>query len=89
MVIVSRDAFNEHAPTVVAVPFTTFRGRRLAPSHVLVAAGDGGLAVDSVALIEHLRDLSKNRLGRLWGVISTENMHAIDDALKSLLALDK
>jgi len=86
VVLVSRDIVHERGRNVIAVPLTTYRGQPLAPSNVLVSAGDGGLTQDSVALAEQVRVLSKTRLGRHWGAIAVATLEKIDHALK--LALD-
>ncbi len=87
VVIVSRDAINVAAPVVLGVPCTTYRQqRRLYPSHVLLRAPDGGLAVDSIALCEQVRALAKARVVRLRGSLSAHSMQRIDRAL--MIALD-
>lgn len=87
VIVVSRDALNDAIPVVLAVRCTTHRpGRRIYPTHVLVKARDGGLDVDSVALAEQVRVLSKGRLRRLRSTISAATMTQLDRAL--LIALD-
>lgn len=87
VVIVSRDAINQASTALIAVPFTTYRPqRRLYPSQALVRASDGGLTVDSVAMAEQVRVLSKRRLGRHLGMLSPHGLAAVDRAL--LIALD-
>src|SRR4051795_3623583 len=68
--IVSLDARNELANSVLAVPITT--NLRPAPTHVLLAAGQGGLERDSMARCENVSYLHKSRLSRgpLAGSIS-------------------
>lgn len=87
VVIVSRDMINAVSPVLLVVPCTTYRpGRRLYPSQVLVAAPEGGLVVDSVALGEQVRALARSRLGRCWGALSPPVLRQLDQAL--LIALD-
>ncbi|MEO9256344.1 MAG: type II toxin-antitoxin system PemK/MazF family toxin [Tepidiformaceae bacterium] len=87
-VIVSRDVINDRSSHVIVVPLTSDHGRRRLPSHTVVAAGDGGLRNNSVALGEQVRALSKSRLGRQWGTLSPTTMREIDETLRSALALD-
>jgi mRNA interferase MazF len=90
VVIVSRNAINDASPVVVVVPLTSSkRGRRLYPSHVAIRASDGGLRVDSVALAEQVRAISKTRLGDLWGALSETAMRRIDRALMITLDLSE
>jgi mRNA interferase MazF len=89
VVLVSRDAINESSPTVLALPLTTFRPhRKLYPTHVVVNAPEGGLAIDSVALAEQSRVVDKTRLLRLRGVLSTATMAQITRALRIAFNLD-
>jgi mRNA interferase MazF len=87
VVIVSRDAINAASPVVVVVPLTTHRPqRRVYPSQVIVAAGDGGLEHDSVALGEQIRAISKHRLKRRRGTLAPATVERLDRAL--LITLD-
>ncbi|HEY3115677.1 MAG TPA: type II toxin-antitoxin system PemK/MazF family toxin [Chloroflexota bacterium] len=88
VIIVSRDALHDALPVVIAVPCSTMRpGRRIYPTHVLIAAPDGGLDVDSLALCEQIRVLSKSRLRRMRGTISPAARQQIDRALLTTLDL--
>ena len=60
--IVSPDARNQYATSVLAVPVTT--NFRPAPTHVPLPAGQGGLAHDSMARCENVSYLHKSRLAR-------------------------
>jgi mRNA interferase MazF len=87
VIIVSRNAINAASPVVLAVPCTTYRhGRRIYPSQVLLRAPDGGLEVDSLALGEQVRALSKTRLFRRRGALSLGALRQVDAVL--LIALD-
>ena len=87
VVIVSRDATNTVLDTVIAVPCSSYRpGRRVFVTQVMLHAPDGGLRVDSVALGEQVRGLSKRRLLRRQGLLSAEALAAVERAL--LIALD-
>lgn len=86
VVIMSRDALNAVLSVVIAVPCTTFRGRRVYPSQAVLRAGEGGLTVDSVVLCEQVRVLSKNRLKGRRGSLSLQALGTIEQALR--IALD-
>lgn len=88
VVIVTRNAINDSSPVVVVVPLTSLRrGRQLYPSHVVLKAPDGGLRVDSVALTEQVRAISKVRLEGSTGTLSDITMRRIDRALMITLDL--
>lgn len=87
VVIVSRDAINRSSPVVIVVPITDRRNKpRIYPSQVVLRAGDGGLQIESVAVGEQVRAISKVRLIKQLGHLDPESMTAIDAALK--IALD-
>jgi Growth inhibitor len=81
VLIFQNDAINTFTTTVVTVvtiPFTTNLRRAALPSCVRVAAGDGGLSDDSVALCHQLRVLDATRLIRRLGSMSQSTMVAIE-----------
>jgi mRNA interferase MazF len=87
VIIVSRNAINAALSIVIAVPCTSYRpGRRRYPSRVLLHPPEGGLTVDSLALCEQVRALSKTRLSRRRGVLSPAALAQVDEALA--IALD-
>lgn len=87
VVIISRDALNANAPIVIVVPLTSRENkRRLYPTHVELPAGEGSLSKDSVALCEQVGAISKTRLSKRIGHISSQRMSLIERTL--MIALD-
>ncbi|SRR5260370_26540556 len=83
VLIVSRDALNVNAPIVIVVPLTGRENkRRLYPTHVELSASEVGLAKDSVVLCEQVRAISKDRLKKRIGQVSSQRMSAVDAALR-------
>jgi len=88
VIIVSRDAINNSSPVVVIVPLTKVANvKRLYPNNMVLKRGDGGLSVDSVALGGQVRTISKTRLQKKRGVLSTKSMQSINRALRITLDL--
>lgn len=88
VIIVSRDAINNHSSVIVAVPLTKAANvKRSYPNNVTIEKGNGGLTVDSVALGGQIRAISKSRLLRLRGSLSIPSMKSIDRALRITLDL--
>lgn len=82
VVVISRDAINRSSPVVIVVPCTTWsEGRRLYPSQVPLHAPEGGLRVDSIALAEQVRAISKRRLTELWGTLTPSSLRGLERAL--------
>lgn len=85
--IVSLDARNEHANSVLAVPVTT--NMRPAPTHVFLPAGQGGLSFDSMARCENVSYLHKSRLvrGPLGASVSPALMRDVAQGLLRALGI--
>jgi mRNA interferase MazF len=87
VIIVSRDAINEHSPVIIVVPITGAENKaRIYPTHILLKAGDGGLTKDSIAVAEQVRAITKSRLTLNLGHLKLEHMSLISAALK--IAMD-
>ncbi len=89
VIVVSRDAINQYSPVIVVVPLTDRANvKRNYPNNVTIPRGEGGLAMDSVALGGQVRAISKSRLGQLRGALSPLMMEAVNRALRITLDLD-
>jgi mRNA interferase MazF len=87
VVVVQVDLLNRVGNTVVVVPFTSNVKRASLPSAVLVLAGLGGLANDSVALCHQVRVLDKTGLLSRLGALPPTSIDAIEDRLRFVLGL--
>lgn len=88
VLIVSRDAINNSSSVVVVVPLTDADNKsRLYPSHVLINNPEANLLLDSVALCEQVRAISKTRLSGLVGEVTDGTMDKVSKALKITLDL--
>src|SRR5438874_3071512 len=85
--IVSLDARNELANSVLAVPITT--NLRPSPTHVPLPAGQGGLLHHSMARCENVSYLHKTRLARgpLAGMITPALMRDVERCLLRALGV--
>lgn len=91
--IVSRDASNKavetHARGVVTVVPLTSPVARVLPFQALVPADPGnGLDRDSKAQAEQVRSVDVSRLVARVGMLRSEHVGAVDDALITHLGLD-
>ena len=88
VIIVSRNAINDNSPVVMIVPLTdAANAKRPYPNNVRIAAGEGGLPLDSVALAGQVRAIAVSRLLRHRGTLSADTLRAIDRALRITLDL--
>ncbi len=88
VIIVSRDAINENSSVVVCVPCTNAANcSRVYPSQLLLRKGTGGLGLDSVAMCEQVKAITKERLAKRLGVLDSQSMSALEDRLRITLDL--
>jgi mRNA interferase MazF len=87
VIIVSRDAINLSSPVVLAVPCTTYQtAKKIYPTQVLIALGEGGLTQESIAMADQVRVLAKTRLLSMRGTLSAATIQKLNVALS--IALD-
>ena len=71
-IIIQNDAGNIHSGTTLVIPLTTVIKKLNQPTHTLIKrGGDNGLAVDSMALGECVRQISFKRIRYYYGHISS------------------
>ena len=85
--VVSMDVRNRLANDVIVVPLTTTL--RPAPTHVELAAGEGGLRETSMAKCEQVTTLDKSFLirGPLAGAVSEALMREIEKAIQRAIGI--
>ncbi len=81
VLIVQNDIGNRYSPTVIAAAVTSRMSKTKLPTHIEIAAGEGGLDKDSVVLLEQLRTLDKRRLRDKIGELSPDDMREVDQGL--------
>lgn len=85
--ILQNDVANRFSPITIAAALTSQVEPDLYPTEVLVKAPEGGLQVDSVVLLNHIRSIDRRRLIRRVGRLSRETMRSVDRALMLSLGL--
>ena len=86
VLIVQNDVGNKYSPTVIAAAITSKMGKTKLPTHIDVIHGaesslDGGLARDSVILLEQVRTIDKRRLREHIGHLDDYTMRRVNTAL--------
>jgi mRNA interferase MazF len=84
--IIQNDIGNRYSPTIIVAAITTGNYRRFAVN-VEVKAPEGGLANDSIILLNQIRTIDRTRLGRHWGRVSSQTMNQVNEAIKISLGL--
>ena len=85
-VVVSDDVYNSGpAEKHIVVPVTS-KNKQI-PYHVKIVAPEGGLKMESYAMCDDIRSVSRERFQRRIGAASTPTMHSIKDCLQTLLSM--
>jgi len=90
VLILSNDGFNRVFDVVTVVPFTRQGGkaRKVFPFEVLIGAGVAGNPVDSIAMPQQIRTISRFRLLDRIGILSDfEKRREIEDRLLDHLGI--
>lgn len=77
---------DQRFPLVCVIPITGAPGQGLL--YPALAPGKSGLLKPSYALVDHLRSVDKRRVRKLYGMIASEEMMAVDAGLAAFLGLD-
>lgn len=76
---------DQRFPLIAIVPVTGTPGE--GALYPMLRPGRSGLAKTSYALVDHLRSVDKRRIRRVFGVVSTSEVHALDEGLALFLGL--
>lgn len=86
VLVVQNDVGNKFSPTIIVAAITSQTKAKL-PTHVELAAADGGLSKNSVVLLEQLRTIDKRRLKEHIGTLSEKQLPTVDQALSVSLGI--
>jgi mRNA interferase MazF len=85
VVVLQNNYFNQsRLNTVIACVITTNLKRAVASSNVLLYAGEGGLAKDSVVVTSQIVTLDKAELREYVGTLSRKHIHRVLAGLRLL-----
>ena len=87
VILVQRKNLDRFTRTVVVIPVTTNLRRAQIPGTVLIAAGEGGLSQESVALCYQIVVIDRQRLQRQLGTLSTVYLQRLGEAIRYTLDL--
>ncbi len=80
--VISPDVINEHSPVILIAPLTSKKTERVYPFEVLIEPPEGGVTQRSKVMLTHLRGVDKRRISEIYGRVSAETMHRVEEALK-------
>ncbi len=84
VLILSHDVFNEHSGTVIAIAITSQPQKAGFPLTLELKSGD--LPKQSWAKISQIRTLSTERIGKLIGKLSQEEINQVVEGLSEIIA---
>ena len=87
--VLQNDIANCHSPITIVAAISSKFGDTLYPTEVLIAALEGGLSVDSVALLNQVRSIDRQRLTKRLGAVRPATMEKIERAIQISLGLLK
>lgn len=87
VLILQNNIGNKYSPTVIVAAITSKISKSKVPTHVAIGK-EKGLTENSVALLEQLRTIDKQRLTDKITHLSTELMKEVDIALRVSLAIN-
>lgn len=79
--ILQNDVANRHSPITIVAAITSSIDEDVYPTEVRVRAREGGLARDSMVLLNQIRSIDKSRLVRRMGRLRAGTMAQVDRAL--------
>ena len=87
VLIIQNNVGNKYSPTVIVVAITSKIDKSKVPTHVSIGK-DKGLTENSVALLEQIRTIDKQRLTDKITHLSDDLMEKVDEALKISLGIN-
>lgn len=86
VLVVQNDVGNKYSPTIIVAAITSQNKAKL-PTHIELAATQGGLSKNSVVLLEQLRTIDKQRLKERIGSLNESQIPSINEALSVSLGI--
>jgi mRNA interferase MazF len=87
--IVQNDVANRHSAITIVAAITSQFDQTLYPTEVLISPPEGGLRTESVALLNQIRSIDKQRLVRRLGNLRPKTMERVDRAILISMGLIK
>lgn len=85
--VLQNDIANRYSPVTIVAAISSQFDEPLYPTEVLVQAPEGGLATDSVVLLNQIRSIDKRRLVRRLGTLRLPTLRQVDRAVQISLGL--
>jgi mRNA interferase MazF len=87
--VLQNDLANRNSPVTIVAAITSKFELPTYPTEVLIRVPEGGLKVDSVALLNQIRTIDRTRLVKRLGVLRTDTMDKVERAIQISLGIAK
>ena len=88
VLVIQNDIGNKASPTVIIAAITSKGKKKGLPTHVTIKLEEGSLPKESMAMLEQIRTIDKDRLIKYVGRIDTGSANAIERASLASLGID-
>lgn len=88
VLVIQNDAGNKVSPTVIVAAITSRKKKMTMPTHVAITMEVGRLPKNSMAMLEQIRTIDKERFKNYVGVIDKKSAEAIERASLESLGID-
>ena len=86
VVVIGNDVGNKFSPVVIVAVITSQINKAKLPTHIEIGK-ECGLQKDSIILLEQIKTIDKNRLGKYIGKADKYIMNRVDDSIQISLAI--
>ncbi len=88
VLVIQNDTGNKVSPTIIVAAITSRQKKLRMPTHVPITLEDGRLPKNSMAMLEQIRTIDKERLKNYVGKIDKRSAEAIERASLESLGID-
>lgn len=88
VLVIQNDVGNKMSPTIIVAAITSKKKKLKMPTHVSITMEDGRLPKNSMAMLEQIRTIDKERLKNYVGKIDKKSAEAIEKASLESLGID-
>ncbi len=88
VLVIQNDIGNQASPTIIIAAITSRQKKLTLPTHVPIKLEEGRLPKNSIAMLEQIRTIDKDRLQNYVGKIDKTSAEAIEKASLTSLGID-
>jgi mRNA interferase MazF len=86
-IVIQNNTSNRHSDITIVAAISSKFGPKLYPTEVLIKAGEGGIQIDSVILLNQIRSIDHQRMIKRLGRVAETTIRRTDRAIAISLGL--